>query len=703
MKLFIIILSIWNNYLKKFWLANESFIIMFFITIISFIYLTRKCQKKEGKKNLFKLEPSLEEEMKNFKLKKTKLIFHFFRVSDKNRVYNKLHFYSQKKSYDIIEGDLILEFNDIKYPYKYNIAEKIFLLGDNCPSKIFIIMINKNVENHYNVILDIFNEKKTFSLEAIIYSSLKKYLEQFLGIEQLKIYVKENFLSKILRFNIINARENDLINIYYFDNGRRKKAKLDKDIFSKCKENLLLNFIYSKDGNVAYKRIYDNNDESDIKPFTEGEINLLNNLYKNVIKKYINSDLCNIKNIKNLKKEFTEFDKNHGYKVVVLDNEKNIKDYVSDLRTLNRKFINTPFYIRNYTKDDIPLEDLNNTEYLCYLNILLMNDDFFLDRIQSLNEEKNLIFNKYSFLSNKDKSLILVNLLQNTKKDKSNYTFRHFYDLPENSCYIESESFFRKTISNLNDDSSLSFFYLQLNSGSGVDYNTKAEHYKIRMIPLIEIKYHLLIEFFYPYFFTYDSNNNVLAFNNVDTQILSFNEAKEIGYVKSKKLSEISDQNNMIKLAFLKFHEHAHIKFKGDYDDKFDPIYLLDSEFKEIDNKRQSKNNTDQIISNVGESGNALEFFVFNDLTILNKLIKSKEDLSKLNDINLLIGDNFKDLRKYAEELTKNVTLISIYDGAEELSKKYEEKIKIQNSILKDKDISDLRLHDLDIHELYKI
>ena len=108
MKLFLIILSIWNNYLKKFWLANESFIIIFFITIISSIYLTRKYQKKEEKKNLFKLEPSLEEEMKNFKLKKTKLIFHFFRVSDKNRVYNKLHFYSQKKSYDIIEGDLIL-------------------------------------------------------------------------------------------------------------------------------------------------------------------------------------------------------------------------------------------------------------------------------------------------------------------------------------------------------------------------------------------------------------------------------------------------------------------------------------------------------------------------------------------------------------------------------------------------------------------
>ena len=181
----------------------------------------------------------------------------------------------------------------------------------------------------------------------------------------MKIYVKENFLSKILRCNIINARENDLINIYSFDIGKRQKTKLNKDIFSKCKENLLLNFIYSKDGNVAYKRIYDNNDENDIKPFTKDEINLLNNLYKKVIEKYINSDLCNIQNIKKLKKDFTEFDKNNGYGVVVLDKEKKIEDIDSDLRKLNRKFINTPFYIRNYSKDDISLEDLNNTEYLC--------------------------------------------------------------------------------------------------------------------------------------------------------------------------------------------------------------------------------------------------------------------------------------------------------------------------------------------------
>ena len=110
------------------------------------------------------------------------------------------------------------------------------------------------------------------------------------------------------------------------------------------------------------------------------------------------------------------------------------------------------------------------------------------------------------------------------------YKLRCFYDLPENSPYIQSELFFRKVISKLNDNSSLSFLFLQLNSGSGKDYLTKEEHYKIRMIPLIEIKYHLLKKFFCPYFFTFNSNNKVAAYNNINTQILSFNESEDVGY-----------------------------------------------------------------------------------------------------------------------------------------------------------------------------
>ena len=530
----------------------------------------------------------------------------------------------------------------------------------------------------------------------------------------LESYKKENDLPNMLRFNVINARESDLVTIYSIDMNKRDKAKMNKDMLSNCKENLLLNFIYpkySKDEKVVIRKIYENEPENDVIPFTKEDINLLKYLYESVIKKYINADLCDINNIKNFKKDFIMFDEAHTQKDT--NNEKEKKNESkkdeknnkkandeSELKKINRKFIQTPFYIRNYNKNDITLEDLNVIEYLCYLNLILLNDNYFLHKIQSLNQRKNTIFKKYSNLSNKDKSLILVTLLANEKKNKSNYEFKYFYDLPENSCYIQSELFFRKTVSKLNDNSSLLFLYLQLNFGSGYDYIKKSEYYKIRMIPLIEIKYHLLVDSFHPYFFTYDSNNNILALYNVNTQILSFNESEEIGYVYPNKLSEINDKNNMIKMAFLKFHEHAHTKFQGDYDDKIDPRYLFNDNFELIDNLYKN-NDKNQVSLDVGESGNALEFFIFNDYLTLEKLMKSTEDLSPLNNIDLLTKDNFNELRELVKKLTEDVKLLSPYDKTNELSKKYEEKIK--NSNLQNKSISELRLYDLDIDELYKI
>ena len=299
--------------------------------------------------------------------------------------------------------------------------------------------------------------------------------------------------------------------------------------------------------------------------------------------------------------------------------------------------------------------------------------------------------------------MILNNLLANEKSDKSNYRFRSFYDLPENSPYIQSELFYRKTVSQLNYNSNLSFLFLQLNSGSGKDYLTNAQHYKIKLIPLIEIKYHLLQEYFYTYFFTYNSNNKIMALNNVNTLILSFNESKDIGYTEPHKLTEISDENNMIKLAFLKFKEHAHIKFNDNYTEKLDPRYLLSGDFKLIDNKFGDKKEEKGQFFHSGESGNALEYFIFNDYFTLDKLMKSKEELTPLNNINLLTQNNFDELRKLAEELTKNVQLDFSYNQSthiNEIIKKYDEKIRTSVN-LKNKSLSKIKYYDLDIEEIY--
>ena len=594
---------------------------------------------------------------------------------------------------------MIIDYQDNEYPFKYNVAENISLFAES-GKKSFVIVINKHAENHYNIILDII-EKKTYSLEIIIYSIIKKCLEEINYLKDLIIYQKENNLSNILRLNIINAREEDLLNIYSLNMENEEKLKINKDFFSGYAQNLLLNIIYSKEGKIAFRRIFENTEEKIILNYDEDDKNLLKSLYITVIKKYMNSNQDNKKILENFKKDFISFDKKHGYSSKINEENNKETDINSDLRIINMKFNYNPFYIWYFDKKDITLEELNMTEYLCYLNLILLGDNKFLDRIQNLNEEKNKIFNKYSYLTNKDKSLILINLLTNEKKNKSNYQFKSFYDLPIHSPYIQSELFFRKTVSQLNDNSSLSFLFLQLNSGSGEDYLTKAEHYKIRMIPLIEIKYHLLKKFFYTYFFTFNSNNNIMALSNVHTQILSFNESVDIGYWRPKRLSELSSQNNMIKLAFLKFHEYAHTKFHGNFENKMEPRFLLDANFQLIDNKKRKNSDLDS--PNAGESGNALEYFIFQDYTTLDKLMNSKEDLSPLNDSTLLIQDNFDKLREKTVDLIKNVELTTPYDKTNELSKKYKKyKEKALNSKnFKSKKNSEINLlGDLEIEEL---
>ena len=129
-----------------------------------------------------------------------------------------------------------------------------------------------------------------------------------------------------------------------------------------------------------------------------------------------------------------------------------------------------------------------------------------------------------------------------------------------------------------------------------------------------------------------------------------------------------------------------------------EPRYLLDNNFKLIDNKKRK--NSDVNVSNARESGNALEYFIFEDYTILEKLILSTKNLSCLNNITLLTKDNFDELREFAKQLTKDVKLIILYDKTNEINKKYKEKIIDSKNINKKK--SEIRLlSDLGIEEIY--
>ena len=660
-----------------------------FGSIIIHYYMKLKFTK------LFSLPQSLENEMKNFKNNKTKLIFHFKQIFKSKKSYNSIYIYSQNKLVNIKDESVTIDYIDERYSYKYFVSEKIELIGDNENKKELLIIVNKYVENIYNIIVDIFEKEKTYSLEVVVYSKIKECLNELEKFDCIKMYKKENYLKNTLRFNIINARRIDLCSIYYINMENEKIYKNDSHFFESLPENLLINLIYSNNAEIAFRRIYKNCEENIITALKNEEIDLLKDLYESVIKKYINSSLEDEQNIIDFKNEFISFDNKNGYKEIKDKNNNIIIS--SDLRSINQRFIDIPFFINVYDKKDISKEELELTEYLCYLNLILSFEDDFLKKIQNLIFEKNFIFNKYTYLTKKDKSLILLNLLDNEINNKSNNKFVSFFELPEKCSYVQSELFFRNTIAQLNDDSSLSFLYLQLFSGIGNDNETKNNYYKIRMIPLIEIKYFILKKLFYPYFFTYNSNDNVLALNNFHTKIISYNESNDIGYINPKFLSKIYSENNTIKLSFLKFHAQTDFTIFYNYDgDKLNSRYLLNDNLEIIN---FIPNNSDDSFLKSGKSRNEFDYFIFKEISEFKKLMKTNKKLKELNNINLFVQNNFDALRRIVKKLTKNVGIIVPYDNMT-YNQRYKEKIK-HSKDLKNKNKSKIKLSDLEIFEIY--
>ena len=143
--------------LSEFLLSLWTFLFTLCLILMAYFYL--KDSKKRNISDLFSLEPCLEREINNFRKQPTKLFFHFIQFSNNNQSYTEIYFPSQKRRYDIERKELIIDYKDNNYPFKYNVAEEICLFGID-RKKDFIIIINKFLENHYNIILDIFEDKK---------------------------------------------------------------------------------------------------------------------------------------------------------------------------------------------------------------------------------------------------------------------------------------------------------------------------------------------------------------------------------------------------------------------------------------------------------------------------------------------------------------------------------------------------------------
>ena len=110
--------------------------------------------------------------------------------------------------------------------------------------------------------------------------------------------------------------------------------------------------------------------------------------------------------------------------------------------------------------------------------------------------------------------------------------------------------------------------------------------------------------------------------------------------------------NNTVKLTIIKLHEYAHTKFKGDYQLKISPRYLLIDNLDYLDNKKKVENENK---IEVPELGQAKDNYIFGDELIVNNIIYSKgKDLSQLYKSDLFTKNNFNDLNKITENFKPN-------------------------------------------------
>lgn len=638
-------------------MISELFISLLFITIITIYlfykkYITLSSKKKISGQigikrfnQIFTLDSSLNEDINNYKNKPTMIHIDFISILNNSNVYEKIKFLSANKEFSIVAGKSIdFEYKNDKYLYKSEITEKISLIRKG-KEEYFLINIKRHHDNYYNLFIDVVKDI-TYSIEIVFYSkdSLQNY--KYLDIENIRIEGKE-FFTKTARYNIINMNFDNSVKIFniYSEITLNENPKESNEAFKQ--KNLFYNFICSK--NKKLGKIYPIEEEKEIDNFNKNELKILEKINELVTERI---------NIPTFNDDFEDLKKEYNYDVKSHNNEKKTPNILIDL---NEKFKRIPFFLKYYDKQPSQI-DLNYIKSLCFLNIFIEKDmDEWRPIIIYLQNETDIIFQNNKFLSIKDKIMILLNFLiaiKNKKDLAQDYKFISFYQLNEESTYIKSEQFYRDIISQLNEESSLFFLYLQLNSGSFLDFISGNHFYKIRHISLIELKTHLLMDYFYPYFFVFFSGKEIMAWNGKTTQVKNYNEKIFNKYGLLEKEFYI---NETVKLTLLKMHEYAHTKFKGNYSLQISPRYLINNDLDYIDNRKESKEiiKVGEIIINdyLGESGEALEIYIFGDKKIVNNILNSKNtDLTELYNPTLFIEKDFKKLNAIINKLKiKNV------------------------------------------------
>ena len=465
---------------------------------------------------------------------------------------------------------------------------------------------------------------------------------------------------------ILNEFFNLLLKPYFFPYSNYKYKKIPYTVIDKFNDK------YDKFWAKISKQDNLNNNNSNL---------FLNNFFDNNFSPQLNK-----KNKVNLEE--------NKLKNIKISNAKDSYD-LEQVKSMIKNYFNENFNLRysNQPSD----YDILIAEKICYLDICIREKDYKYEKLYLFQYLKNKIIKKVKKFSNKEKLKIIFTIYGHILAGNSttNLELVQMIDLPECSPYYQGEKMYRNIIASLTEKSKLQFIFLQLNSGAGYDVLKKINCYKIKIIPLKLIKYHLLKNNTFYFFRYWNCNDNQMGCIDSFTHIESINEALAFGQndIENKELAYEKNLDNSIKFCLLQFHEKGgHEKYEGGGKMISSPRYLINYDLTLYDNL-DSRNSQ-------GESGNAVEYFLYGKISYYDNILRCR-NLQKLSNINLFIQQDNKSLIETIEKIFQKNRIE--YSENDIIIKNYKIKLNKKNEkSLDEYNLSQMTYYDLGIHKLKK-
>jgi hypothetical protein len=495
--------------------------------------------------------------------------------------------------------------------------------------KKFKIMLYKNCVNIVNMNINK-NNAKYYSAEIIFY--FKNSLNDIILNKNYEFNFQNT--SKRCRLLIYNSSELELskfVEDYIKNEDLKNKALIE--IRNNHNKLLLINFYI--DTNKRNILIFIEDDKQLIIPNNQ-ERNFFAKFFKELSYTNYNYSFDFVNIAEKYKKDLLTKQMIFGQTIKNLDNDKDLNAYLS--------FINQG--INSLLDNNIIQITKNNYNDVNFIFGYIL----FYPYIAKYQNYKALIVNFFYIINNSKTKCSLIDLI----RIGVSYTFFatnnilinkiQFRDyLPEDSHYLKGFKFFESIISDLNEESDLMFIYLQLNSGCGLELINKVRCFKISMLPIEEIKYHI-IKNIPNYFFTFSSQIQDYVMTDGRTQVMIFNENLILDNdTKNRK------NNNIMNITISMFHESGHMKFHMNNKIGADrsPLFCMNKNFELI--KKIHWNNP-----NRGESGKFIDYYLYNssDDTIPLDLIKSLRS-NELMKKDYFIGD-LKELNNKSKDIVIN-------------------------------------------------